>query len=156
MRFYLYQMDYTDLTDETCRVEYRITNRPMTAEALQRSHLAGELGSFGTLEGARRAVQENAGILGISRLETERDDDSVIEVYGWGEAGVLTPHGTRTEYGEWAFDIARDDPATFERKARQACLDAIDRQISYPDHPTLLLLLNEYRTEILAGDYDED
>lgn len=156
MRFYVHKMDYTDSADEKCRIEYWITNRSMTAEMPQRPYLADELGSFGTLEGARRAVRESAGILGIRPLEAEVNDDSVVELHGWGEAGVLTPHGTRTEYGEWAFDVAQGDPETFERVARQACLDAIDQQTSYPDHATLRLLLNEYRSEILAGDHDGD
>lgn len=156
MKFYVYKMDYTDSADETCRVEYRISNRAMSAEELHRPYTAEAHGPFGTLEEARRAVREDAGILGISRLEIEGHDDSVVELHSWGEAGVLTPHGTRTEYGAWAFDVAQDDPSTFQRAARQTCLDAIDQQTAYPDHATLLLLLDEYRTEILADDHDED
>lgn len=148
--FHVHKFDYTNwMDDRRVAVMYKIFADDDAMSVWDATYKVASLGGYDSLEAAVRAIEADAGELGIknceSTCEEEDENDQVIDAFYLGSNGILAVRGTREEYREWAYEIVHEEGARdFVEQARRVVVKAIEEEIPVPDADTLIELMEEF------------
>ena len=160
--FHVHKFDYTNWsTDRRAAFKYKIFTDNDAMNTWDAMYRVETLGAFDTLETAVRAIEADAGEIGVTRWESTYDEvdeqDVVVAAFNLGSNGLLAARGTREEYAEWAYETVHEEGARdFAEQARRVVRAAVEEEMPIPDVDTLIEMMEAYLARGPYKDYPKE